>query len=110
MALSSFLRNAVLGAALVLSAAAPAMAEPPAQRADQVGGWHRFKLGGFEVTALYDGYIDLKLNTLLNIEGKTVEALLRQRGLDLYHLGLSKGGLPKHPLYIGYETQPVLWA
>ncbi len=42
--------------------------------------------------------------------GAKVEALLRQRGLDLYHLGLSKGGLPKHPLYIGYETQPVLWA
>lgn len=41
--------------------------------------------------------------------GAKVEALLRQRGLDLYHLGLSKGGLPKHPLYIGYETQPVLW-
>jgi hypothetical protein len=42
--------------------------------------------------------------------GAKVEALLRQRGVDLYHLGLSKGGLPKHPLYIGYETQPVLWA
>ncbi len=82
MALSSLLRNAVLGAALVLSAAAPAMAETPAQRADQVGGWHRFRLGGFEVTALYDGYIDLKLSTLLNIEGKTVEALLRAMFVD----------------------------
>jgi hypothetical protein len=41
--------------------------------------------------------------------GAAVEGLLRQAGLPLYHLGLSKGGLPKHPLYIGYDTQPVLW-
>lgn len=82
MALSSFLRNALLGAALVLSAATPARAEPPAQRADQVGGWHRFKLGGFQVTALYDGYIDLDRKTLLNIDGKTVESLLRAMFVD----------------------------
>lgn len=41
--------------------------------------------------------------------GAAVEALLRATGRDLHHLGLSKGGLPKHPLYIGYETQPDLW-
>ena len=41
--------------------------------------------------------------------GAWVEALLRGAGLPLYHLGLSKAGLPKHPLYIGYETQPVVW-
>ena len=41
--------------------------------------------------------------------GAAVEGLLRQAGLPLYHLGLSKGGMPKHPLYIGYDTQPVLW-
>ena len=41
--------------------------------------------------------------------GAKVERLLRQADLTLYHLGLSKGGLPKHPLYIGYDTQPVLW-
>ena len=42
--------------------------------------------------------------------GAAVEGLLRALGVPLYHLGLSRGGLPKHPLYIGYETQPVLWA
>ena len=42
--------------------------------------------------------------------GAAVEHLLRGTGLPLYHLGLSKGGLPKHPLYIGYDTQPVAWA
>ncbi len=41
--------------------------------------------------------------------GAAVEALLRGAGLELCHLGLSKGGLPKHPLYIGYEIRPVVW-
>ncbi len=41
--------------------------------------------------------------------GAAVEASLRRAGVPLYHLGLSKGGLPKHPLYIGYDTQPVVW-
>lgn len=41
--------------------------------------------------------------------GPHVEALLRKSGHDLYHLGLSKAGHPKHPLYIAYEKQPELW-
>ena len=41
--------------------------------------------------------------------GPEVEALLRATGAPLYHLGLSKAGHPKHPLYIGYAVQPVLW-
>ena len=41
--------------------------------------------------------------------GPAVEVLLRQTGLQLYHLGLSKAGHPKHPLYISYETKPIIW-
>jgi hypothetical protein len=41
--------------------------------------------------------------------GAAVEGLLRGTGLPLHHLGLSKGGMPKHPLYIGYDVQPVVW-
>ena len=41
--------------------------------------------------------------------GAAVEALLRGQGHALHHLGLSIAGIPKHPLYIGYDTQPVLW-
>lgn len=41
--------------------------------------------------------------------GPAIEALLRREGYALYHLGLSKAGHPKHPLYIGYQVQPVLW-
>ena len=41
--------------------------------------------------------------------GRHVEALLRGTGRELFHLGLTKAGAPKHPLYIGYERQPELW-
>jgi hypothetical protein len=41
--------------------------------------------------------------------GPAVEALLRETGLPIYHLGLSKAGHPKHPLYIAYTQQPTLW-
>lgn len=41
--------------------------------------------------------------------GPVVETLLRRSGMKLFHLGLSKAGHPKHPLYIGYAVQPVVW-
>ncbi len=41
--------------------------------------------------------------------GPTVERMLRTLGTPLYHLGLSKTGHPKHPLYIAYSEQPRLW-
>lgn len=41
--------------------------------------------------------------------GAQVETMLRKSGAPLFHLGLSKAGHPKHPLYIGYAVQPVPW-
>lgn len=41
--------------------------------------------------------------------GPQVEAILRKSGTALHHLGLSKDGHPKHPLYIGYAVRPVPW-
>lgn len=41
--------------------------------------------------------------------GRRVEELLRATGFPLYHLGLTKAGHPKHPLYISYEKQPERW-
>jgi hypothetical protein len=41
--------------------------------------------------------------------GAQVEALLRDTGAALWHLGLTKDGHPKHPLYIGYDRQPQVW-
>lgn len=41
--------------------------------------------------------------------GPAVEAMLRAAGHRLFHLGLSRQGHPKHPLYIGYNQQPLPW-
>lgn len=41
--------------------------------------------------------------------GPEMETLLRKQSKPLYHLGLSKAGHPKHPLYIAYVVQPELW-
>ena len=41
--------------------------------------------------------------------GAQVEALLRAAHHDLFHLGLSKAGHPKHPLYIAYSETPRSW-
>ncbi len=41
--------------------------------------------------------------------GAAVEALLRETGRPLFHLGLSKAGHPKHPLYIAYAQEPQPW-
>ena len=42
--------------------------------------------------------------------GAVVAALLRGAGREVRCLGLSKAGHPRHPLYIAYATQPVVWA
>jgi hypothetical protein len=41
--------------------------------------------------------------------GLEVQQILRETKQPLYHLGLSKAGHPKHPLYISYSEQPQLW-
>jgi hypothetical protein len=46
---------------------------------------------------------------LLAGRGAAVEAMLRQSGLPLFHLGLTGQGQPRHPLYVGYDQQPQVW-
>lgn len=41
--------------------------------------------------------------------GAEVERLLRATGRPLHHLGLTRDGHPRHPLYIGYARQPEPW-
>ncbi len=41
--------------------------------------------------------------------GAAVEQVLRATGAPLFHLGLTKAGQPRHPLYIGYARQPEAW-
>jgi hypothetical protein len=41
--------------------------------------------------------------------GATVANLLQGVNRPLFHLGLSKAGHPKHPLYLAYTQQPERW-
>ncbi len=41
--------------------------------------------------------------------GADVAVRLRNCGKPLWQLGLTGSGQPKHPLYIGYQTQPQPW-
>jgi len=40
---------------------------------------------------------------------KEVQKLLEGHGELLTHLGLTKNGNPKHPLYLSYKTKPMPW-
>lgn len=41
--------------------------------------------------------------------GQAMETLLRSTARPVFHLGLTKAGHPKHPLYIAYTQQPERW-
>ncbi len=41
--------------------------------------------------------------------GPAVEALLRATGKPLHHLGLTRDGHPRHPLYVSYGQRPEPW-
>ncbi|WP_372574934.1 DUF1643 domain-containing protein [Ruegeria jejuensis] len=41
--------------------------------------------------------------------GPQVEALLRDAGHALFHVGLTKQGHPRHPLYVAYAQEPEAW-
>jgi len=42
--------------------------------------------------------------------GAAVAAMLRGAGCDLWHLGTTRDGAPRHPLYVAYARKPCLWA
>lgn len=65
----------LLVAGFFLFASSLATAEAPAQKT-QVPGYYRLNLGGFEVTALYDGAIKLDTKLLKNTNDKEVQQLL----------------------------------
>lgn len=41
--------------------------------------------------------------------GAQVARLLSKVNVPIYHLGLTKAGHPKHPLYLSYSQKPELW-
>ena len=42
--------------------------------------------------------------------GPQVADILNDTGIQLHHLGLTRHGHPKHPLYLSYAEQPRQWA
>ena len=41
--------------------------------------------------------------------GEQVESMLREYAEAVFHLGITKDGAPKHPLYVSYDTEPEQW-
>lgn len=42
-------------------------------------------------------------------QGDLMKQLLFSSNVPVHHLGLTKYGHPRHPLYVSYKTQPTLW-
>ncbi len=42
-------------------------------------------------------------------QGSKIQALLAQTEVPVFHLGLTKAGHPRHPLYVAYATPLQLW-
>ena len=73
------LRGALVALTLAgpaLLAAMPAEAAPPAQQKTQAPGFYRMALGDFEITALYDGFIDLDQKLLKGASAEDIQGLL----------------------------------
>ncbi|WP_434515892.1 MBL fold metallo-hydrolase [Dechloromonas sp. ARDL1] len=75
---TAFRRLAVAG--LFVLGSSLAIAEAPQQKT-QVPGYYRLMLGQFEVTALYDGAIDLDEKLLKNIDKRDIQRLLAREFL-----------------------------
>lgn len=67
---------AATGATLLPLAADVAHAAPPAQQKTQVPGFYRMMIGKMEVTALYDGFIDVDPKLLKYTSAREVQSLL----------------------------------
>lgn len=69
----------LLAAALLASAGLASAAAP--QQMNQVPGYYRMAVGSYEITALYDGAIDLDSALLKNIGEQEIRALLARKFL-----------------------------
>ena len=71
-----FSLSTALSSAMIALVSLPLQAAAPAQQKTQVPGYYRMALGDFEVTALYDGYVDLPASLLKGIDDKDLQSLL----------------------------------
>ena len=67
---------------VVATADSTKTAAVPAPPKTQVPGYYRMLLGDFEVTALYDGFVDIPSSLLKGMDEKAIAALLRDANLD----------------------------
>ncbi len=82
MAVSRFLRNLVLGLAVLTTGFLPvAMAEAPMVK-KQVPGYYRMPLGQFEVTALFDGAFDVDIGIMSNATEAELHLILERNYVD----------------------------
>ncbi|CAG2141616.1 MBL fold metallo-hydrolase [Cupriavidus numazuensis] len=72
----SLMAAAVLAGMVMPQAVPTAHAAPPAQVKTQAPGFYRMMVGQFEVTALYDGYIDLDPKLFKYTSAREVQRLL----------------------------------
>lgn len=63
-------------AAIGILLASSVHAAPPEQRHDQVDGWFRMLVGQHEVTALYDGYVDIDTQLLSGMNAEQIRERL----------------------------------
>ncbi len=76
--------NRLLGACVMVGAIVAGAteslvhAEIPPQQKEQVPGYFRMQLGQFEVTALYDGFVDIDATLLGGVSEKTIQSSLVQ--------------------------------
>ncbi|GKX64708.1 MBL fold metallo-hydrolase [Pragia fontium] len=78
-----FLAVAFTGAGLLATLpTANAQATVPAQQKTQVPGYYRMQLGDFEVTALYDGYVQIDNKVIKGINAEDAKSLLNKMFLD----------------------------
>lgn len=72
----TLLAAALAGSAVVAGLPLAASAAPVARQQTQVPGFYRMALGEFEVTALYDGYVDLDSQVLKGASAEDIQSLL----------------------------------
>lgn len=73
-----------IASASILTAAQPmaVLAAAPTQHKTQVPGYYRMQLGDLEVTALYDGYVNIDNKLIKGINGNDAKTLLDKMFLD----------------------------
>ncbi|WP_339510941.1 MBL fold metallo-hydrolase [Pseudomonas sp. RL_15y_Pfl2_60] len=82
--IQSFTRRALLMLTVAASTllATSATAAPVAKQNNQVPGYYRMMVGDFEVTALYDGYVDIGTQLLKGASADDIQSLLAKMFLE----------------------------